>query len=493
MKRTLLIAIAVGSLVIPSVHAMDGVAISIAQRYAMGCDYGPYIPEVQQEDQWFCIGNILRYNIASNAVTSRDTIYNSRRSGYAQYPTFSYDGQHVAFFRWGIYDSTGIKTGGSKDSNWIAVMDVNGSNLRNLVKIAQPALNASMDWPMPKGDGNWIYYIKPKTGGRQLYAKACEGNELWRVNADNPTQNAKVTAYPAGTVAAPAWERRFSLSLDSKYAAVQPMYSTPIVNIAMNFSPLNADGWASCTDTVTLSGCNICVSTGGNYVAHYNDVYHRKVFMYKWDHAAHALILCGADPCFIFGLDDLPAWTSNAITFDADAGAEQIRWSVNSEKWLCRWIGCWGDADNMRFGSNQLLTNWVDHQAIKTSNNAKPTSSTDCNTIMWGTDAGDLWVTGPVGQIEDTTGAWHTGVINQSLRSATAGQFSISINPSGITISLPDGRRHKAELISASGAVLCARTGIAQLFLDIAQVPAGMYLARIDNGAFGRRIPIIGR
>jgi len=491
MKRALLIAIAAGSLVSSSLQAMDGVAISIAQRYAWGCDgFSAYIPEVPQSDQWFCIGNIVRYTIASNVVTARDTIYNSRRSGYAQYPTFSYDGLHVAFFRWGVYDSTGAKQGGKKDSNWIAVMDVNGSNLRNLVKISQPALNASMDWPMPK-DGNWLYYIKPKTGGRQMYARACEGNELWRVNVDDPTQNAKVTTYPAGTVAAPGWERRFALSLDSKYASIQPMNAAPIFNIAMNFSLLNTNGWASCNDTVTLPGCNICVSTGGNYVAHYFNTGHRDVLMYKWNHTARALITCGVNPCFKFGIDDLPAWTNNTITFDADAGAEQIRWSVNSEKWICRWIGFWGQADAMRFGSNQLLVNWVDHQAIKTSNNPKIDSAV-CNTVKWGTDAGDLWVEGPIGQIEDTTGTWHTGVINHSLRPAIGGSFSINMNPSGINIVLPDGQKHRVELVSASGAVIRAQTGFAQLSLDIAQVPAGMYLLRIDNGVLSERIPIIG-
>ena len=161
MKRALLIAIAAVSLVSSSLQAMDGVAISIAQRFAFGCSYGPYIPEVQADQSWYCIGNLVKYTITGNSVASCDTLYNGRLNGLAQYPAFSYDGRKVVFFRWGIKPGNGTQLSGSADSNWISVIDINdntGSTLRNLVKISQPGLNASLDWPAPATDGNWIYY-----------------------------------------------------------------------------------------------------------------------------------------------------------------------------------------------------------------------------------------------------------------------------------------------------------------------------------------------
>jgi hypothetical protein len=222
--------------------------------------------------------------------------------------------------------------------------------------------------------------------------------------------------------------------------------------------------------------------------------------MYKWDHTAKALIKCGGKECFRFSLLDLPAWTNNDIVFDSSAGAELIRWSVNSEKWICRWISYYGQSNDMKFGSNQVLINWVDHQAIQTSHNPKIPNintidaTTYCDKIMWGSTAGDLWVNGPIGRMEDTTGTWNTmpgiGVISRSMHRLPGFSYDMKITQSSVSVTFSDLAIHSAAIISASGQTMRRQICASTAALDISSLPAGMYLVQVDNDVCAGRMLI---
>jgi len=86
---------------------------------------------------------------------------------------------------------------------------------------------------------------------------------------------------------------------------------------------------------------------------------------------------------------------------DIGQGAELVRWAKNSDKWVLQQIAFTGL--EVGGGSNQVLANWVDHQAIRTSNNLKGDRWSNCT--------GDFWVDGGTanaGKYEGADGVWRS-------------------------------------------------------------------------------------
>ena len=122
--------------------------------------------------------------------------------------------------------------------------------------------------------------------------------------------------------------------------------------------------------------------------------------------------------CVADGLaGNLTKWTGEFV----GRGAELIRWSANSDKWVMQkigngWDGHASDNDN---GSNQLLCNFMDSVALNISKNPPPPvpkpNTYPSGYVFQNNDAGDVWVSDPVNnpsgdRYEDVLGRWHTAV-----------------------------------------------------------------------------------
>jgi hypothetical protein len=100
-------------------------------------------------------------------------------------------------------------------------------------------------------------------------------------------------------------------------------------------------------------------------------------------------------------LQEVKQWTGQ----DPGRGGELIRWSANSDKWFLQQVGWYGHAMEVAWGSNQLLLNWSDGEAIITSANPR-NNKEDINSIFYCNTAGDFWVQGPEGKLETAEGQW---------------------------------------------------------------------------------------
>jgi hypothetical protein len=96
-------------------------------------------------------------------------------------------------------------------------------------------------------------------------------------------------------------------------------------------------------------------------------------------------------------LNTIESWLGK----DAGQGAELIRWARNSDKWVLQQIA-WSGLDVV-LGSNQLIANWIDKQAILTSQHADGDG--------WCCSTGDFWVDGGAanaGKYEGADGVWRS-------------------------------------------------------------------------------------
>ena len=124
----------------------------------------------------------------------------------------------MAFYRWGEYMTNNTLQGRGAPSH-IAVMDINGQNLRDLAVL--PALlqdEPVLDWPL----GDWIYYKMPRAVGLSVPGispgRGRETTEIWRVSIRDASLNQLVVKFIGWVDTNEAWIRRFSLSLDGRIA-----------------------------------------------------------------------------------------------------------------------------------------------------------------------------------------------------------------------------------------------------------------------------------
>ena len=338
--------------------AMSGVAVHAVQ----------HVPECR-ELMWGTPrrgGRIVRADIVDNKVVAGDTIYH----GQGHWPVINLQGTHVAFFRWGMAvsvnpDDKYLQCTGIDDQCSLAVMKLDGTELRNIVSVDR-VTDGGVDQehcPLDSPAGHWIYYERPtKTG------------EIWRVNINDPSTNEKVMSHPSG-----ANIRFWSLSLDAAHAALQSRGGTWGFNGAYTFPDMST--------TTGSPGCNASLSCGGNIYSHYLYAPHSWITILRWDRESYTFSRvtpyemgeAWGNPTDLghHNIGHVEQWLGETIHGalvgpQRGAGADCIQWSVNSEKWLVRFIGWCGQAMGMWNGTNQIAVNWVDREAVNLSRTDKP-------------------------------------------------------------------------------------------------------------------------
>jgi hypothetical protein len=351
-----------------------------------------------QEDQWsgeMQRGPLVKATIRNNLVTQRDTLFKD----VAQYPALSFDGTRVAFFRWGVRLSFSngqyhVVSGTENAPNYLSVINIDGTGLANLVQVSAPAIGndgadkeeALLDWPA----GDWIYYEKPtKTA------------EIWRINARDPSRNEKVCRYgPVGINL-----RRWDLSVHTKSAACQTRGGTNpwYLGGGCEFPLVNDD--VALSNAVNISGCNQSVSCNGDFFGSYLGGNHEIMFINIWDHmGVKSSVGNESKFCWQNHWNQLETWLGEQLVAPGLGGADLIRWSANSEKWVIRRI-CWMYQGIGSDGTNSIAVNWIDKQAINMSKNPPPPNNpSKC------ADAGDVWIdfgAGNENMWEDVNGKLH--------------------------------------------------------------------------------------
>jgi hypothetical protein len=384
-------------------------------------------------------GSIVLYTIQNSKVTGADTVY-KKELGYAHYAAFNLSATKIAFYRFGQAPSAGggcVSVNGGKSC--ISMINLDGTGLTDLCEL--PALPAKaeifpLDWPA----GDWIYYTRPHDAAHSFQGDN-GSTVIWRVNSVTKVNELVCNFTDQGTGVEEMCNsiRRFTLSDDGKFMGC--MYvaggkggctADVINNHENNIHPFPP---AKCaivgTSIASADGCNIAISPGGKIHGSYFAGRHDKLMLGAigggpgvripsgvWIDAPLYNLSCGT--CVMEGLaGSLTKWTGEFV----GRGAELIRWSANSDKWVMQKIGNGldghaGDNDN---GSNQVLCNFMDSVAINISKNPPPPvpkpNTYPPGYVFQNNDAGDVWVSDPANnpngdRYEDVQGRWHTAVDN---------------------------------------------------------------------------------
>ena len=316
-------------------------------------------------------GSIVKYPLNGTSVGTPVTIFDYPQGGLAHYPVISLDGQHVVFWRWGVSQTRSgdnlswVLRPGSlpnpnylPDTNWLSVMNIDGTGLRNLLMVDIPTVTAweelisAIAWP----SGDWIYYEKPTNSW-----------EIWRVNYKNPLLNELVVKFvrdPAQTDAqsleyAPYF-RRFSMSADARFAAGQLGWYTN--TSFFNFPPPGGDVMDPAAHLQGTGGCNTAMSASGTRIAHYLSGNHDVTYFKTYNG--------------IIGQDD--------GSQNIQGGSEMIRWAANSDRWLTQVYSSGLADDGYQNFSNQVVRDVANRQSIYPENNSNG----------WNNDAGQVWISG---------------------------------------------------------------------------------------------------
>jgi len=451
-------------LAVSPARAINGVGVYCAW-------HSPFAGDQWSPENGFLRGPILKVTIQNNQVTRRDTLFKQ----VGENPAISLDGKMVAFFQWGMQLSYSggqyhIVSGTGSNPCYLSVMNIDGSNLQNLVQTA--TLGdwtiagegcAVLDWPA----GDWIYYEKP-----------CKSGEIWKINYKNPAQNTKVCGY-ALDPAKKDGIRRWDLSLDAQWSATQCWQKTGWMFGGITAFPLTNNDPMQTTKG-GLPGCNQSVSCGGNYVAHYITAPHSECTVQKW---VKTTATFDWSKTTNHNIGDLSSWGAGTIVVPGRGGADLIRWSVNSEKWFMRQIGWCDQAMDMAKGTNSIAVNWVDHQAFNMSQTRQPS----CTSVSLSecAEAGDLWVdfgTANADKWEDAAGVMH------SIGTTTigAGRFSIGDAVMGAMLTLSNGLLDirasgifSVTILDAHGATINTVNGFGPGMIDISALKPGIYFARL--------------
>lgn len=389
VKRTLVAALALAVFLVGQSYAVNGFSVTTAYRTGNAPEAWAHLN--------FC-GKLVRFDITNNAVSGYDTIH----KGLGWYPSISFDGTRIAFFR-SKATLSGGNLSGSVDTGYISMIDKNGGNLRDLVKLYAGSLGYScfyadceggfVDWPA----GDWIYYEKPpKTG------------EIWRINADDPSLHHMVVRYtdfgvrPANCACDVSgsegfWLRRWQLSADAMFCGGMFKVYPDGQQLGHRFPP--PEGYAPLTIPLwaNLPACNLCMSASGEYLSAYSAGCHDVSGINRWDHVTNV----GPryqDVSSVNLYTDVRTWCGR----DVGNLGQYMRWAANSDKWLLVQTGynCNGNGSS---AGNQVLCNWKDRTGLC------PTGTTAGGSL--GYDAGDFWINDPVrnpngDKYEDVNGNW---------------------------------------------------------------------------------------
>jgi len=433
-------------------------------------------------------GTIVKATIQGNKVISHDTLFKQ----VAEYPALSFDGKRIAFFRWGkqVQYSNGyyhVVAGTATSPNYLSIMNIDGSNLQNLVQVADPAPstylkdqqwtegNAVLDWPA----GDWIYYEKPT-----------KTSEIWRINVRVPSRNELVCKYVSTD-----YIRRWDLAIDAKHAGAQVvnMDVGGVLNGGSTFPLINNS--ISQSSPAGAAGCNAAVSCGAGFIALYEGGEHTEMVVYAWNHSTNRIAAYNRHT-----IANLEQWIPDTLVKPGYGGADLIRWSANSEKWVLRQIGwCW-QSDWMDMGTNSVAVNWKDKQAINLSHTKMPmqacgdgpaqTPPSDC------AEAGDLWIdfgAGNENKWEDENGTLHAQTPVDPVGIFAEPIFT-NMPPiqvlKGMRVTIADRAEYAFSAVNAQGEVVISSQGHGPETIDIHSLKPGLYMIRalIQGRAFAEKI-----
>jgi hypothetical protein len=335
---------------------------------------------------------------------------------------------------------------------------------------------------------------------------------------------------------------RFSMSLKGDHNALMtyPKYnceseSSPSyqffshVNGIYKFPPPNGNLGSSCIGY--RDGCNASISPSGRIVGNYFAGWHEDLNLgtinyatanggsienddpsvglpVAADNTGHVWINPNTNPdcpvCMQSSIGNLTKWNGGAYI---GQGAELIRWSVNSDKWVMQKIGMYkdGHADNNDYGSNQIVCNFIDSVAINISKNPVPPHN-DPNdaveapygTVFYNNCAGDLWVDDPVNNpnknsYEDLQGVWHAvpgataaeapGVAGRD--AAPGGTFSIASGTApAVRVHVPHQAPWKVSVAGIDGRMVRSLTGAGagDFSVSIADAGSRIFIITLTQG-----------
>jgi len=478
------------------VFGINGHAVSVAFR-GSALNWGQFNPACPEDRDRVWNGAIVRFTIAGATVTC-DTIL-KRTTAYAQCAVMNSEGTKVAFYRWpyrlGKSPTSGRDTLlGSSNPSYISVINIDGTGLRDLCTIRdRPGPWTQLDWPA----GDWIYYLNPRSGSNWWER---ETRDIGRVNvatgANEPIYISLNNGGKGGDMEPGAWIGRFGMDLAADRIAFTGYEGWgDKASGVFTFPPPNGD--VNCSSCVVgyAGACNPAVSASGGYTAGYGG-WHSSFDIVK--------LSGGVGPSPVnpaVKLSDAAIWCGG-FDFGSNPAGEVLRFSANSDKWVLQEISFDGEGTESWYGCNQLIANWVDKQAVVTSNNPKiPREGCSvqqdccggCGTVYYGNDPGDFWVDGGsanAGKYEGADGAWRSvpGYVPTKSREnpvsmSGPNQFTASVDGAGtILIGLPNASRTVVRIMDMQGRNLYSMAASGSLILQAGMLKTGMYLVSMRAG-----------
>jgi hypothetical protein len=474
-------------------YAVNGHAVSVAFR-GSALNWGAFNPACPEDRDRVWNGAIVRFRVAGSTVTC-DTIL-KRTTAYAQCAVMNFEGTKVAFYRWpyrlGKSPTSGRDTLlGSNNPSTISVINIDGTGLRDLCTIRdRPGQWTQLDWPA----GDWIYYLNPRPGS---YGFQRETRDIGRVNvATGANEPIYISLNDGGAMATDAWAGRFGMDLAADRIAFTG-YGTwkSKTSGVFTFPPANGNVTCSSCYVGCAGACNPAVSASGGYTAGYGG----------WHNFFDIVKLSGGvgpspvNPAV--KLSDVATWCGG-FDFGSNPAGEVLRFSANSDKWVLQEISFDGEGSESWFGCNQLMVNWVDKQAVVTSNNPKiprepqPSCAGGCGTVYYGNDPGDFWLDGGsanAGKYEGADGVWRSvpGYVPTHTKGTApmtaAHQLTVSVSAAGaVRIGLSAAGRAIVRITDMQGKKLYSTTTAESVTLPAGMLRPGMYLISERTGAMTR-------
>jgi hypothetical protein len=413
-------------------------------------------------------GDIMRYDIKNNDVVSVTKLLDggggdankTRMSG--RFPAISFDGARIAFFRC------------TNDSGrYVSIMKIDGSGLHDLAKIPPQTGGYEgmgyLHWARINGV-EWVYYM---LAGDEFDN---EGNKrLWRVNAAAPYQNQEVVVFQYAV-----WQ--FGMSADASRAILRLLSENPMGQIFKYTMP--GTGAISSANKVEYGdGCGVAMSPSGMWFMRILGGSHITIQVHSWDLTKDTILQSYPDinswavNSSTFSTHCLWSAISGGITVSLGYGTDSNRWSCNSDKWFCLFMG-WptGDGASGRdpfCGSNQVLVNWKDHIAVNASNNPRACTMTEmdsgCDTdagalAYRSNDAGDFFVSAPAEDVNAdlrvSINRPGTGNVSPGMTIDAGGlaRFSVPKRTARLSVRLFDARggvimRRNIGILNAAGEI----------------------------------------
>ncbi len=350
-------------------------------------------------------GKLIKYTIVDDGpkkikIAQVDTLTDLVSS----YGRINLEGTKVAFIHWNATLKNN-QLSGAGDQCYLSVMDIDGSNLQDLIEVACPFGRPNYDWP----EGDWIYY--EKYGKRPSDGKMRGSNQIWRVNV-NTKQNEMFTCQTngigqlwnldaSGNFQAGAFDGGYYNGSNIPLASCFPAPGGKLMDCAFFWHDLNTQEripWDG--------GCNMAISATGRYLISHEDGGHKTLNPKRWYHGENNglyFIDVSGRSGLELGIkvdEELLAWSGETdITFQ---NSERPMWSNNSDQWMMQEFG--DSKGTHKGGADCWLINWCDSIALKVTDNEGL-----FNGYHHQSTAGDFWVKPPAGEegkIQTANGSW---------------------------------------------------------------------------------------